>query len=162
MIKYIKRDNSKRLKILMMKNEIDPNSKIGRKARTALHECAKHGSAECLRILIECNADLHAKDTKGNYPLHLAIKYLLKQNTYNSVVTNDLIVPLKKNIRERVHDANKSGTTCRHLLQGLHLKKKMIDQKTESSCSTSSDSDASGEASKIEWNEKYTSRIELS
>ena len=56
MIKYIKRDNSKRLKILMMKNEIDPNSKIGRKARTALHECAKHGSAECLRILIAHHA----------------------------------------------------------------------------------------------------------
>ena len=154
MIKYIKRDNSKRLKLIILKNDIDPDSKIGRKARTALHECAKRGSAECLRILVQCNADLYVKDRKGNYPLHLAIKYLLKRNAYNSVVTDDLIGPLKKDIQERVHDANNSGTSCWHLFQGLHLKKKVFDQEIESSCGSSDYSDTISEHSEIEWKEK--------
>ena len=153
MIKYIKRDKFKRLKHFMMKNDIHPDSEIGCHARTPLHECGKRGSTECIRILIQCKADPMIKDLKENYPLHLALKYLLKQKNLKSVMASELIDPLKKNLNEHIHDTNSSGTSCWQLLTGLDVKIKILKQETISS-SSSSDSDTSSEASENEWNEK--------
>ena len=153
MIKYIKRDKFKRLKHFIMKHDIHPDSEIGHHGRTALHECGKRGSTECVRILIQCKADPMIKDLKENYPLHLALKYLLKQKNFNSVMASELIDPLKKNLEEHIHDANSSGTSCRQLLTGLDVKIKILKQETISS-SSSSDSNTSSEASENEWNEK--------
>lgn len=153
MIKYIKLDNSKRLKLFIVKHDIHPDSEIGNHSRTALHECAKRGSTECLRVLIKCNANTNAKDRKGNYPLHLAAKYLLKRKMLNSVVAEELITPLKRNLHERIHDTNSSGTTCWHLLQGLDVKLKLSNQE-ELISSSASDSDSPSVTSDMEWNEK--------
>lgn len=153
MIKYIKLDNSKRLKLFILKHDIHPDSEIGTHSRTALHECAKRGSTECLRVLIKCNANTNAKDKKGNYPLHLAAKYLLKRKKLNSVVAEELITPLKRNLHEHTHDTNSSGTTCWHLLQGLDVKLKLSNQE-ELISSSASDSDSSSVTSEMEWNEK--------
>ena len=136
-----------------MKHDIHPDSEIGHHGRTALHECGKRGSTECVRILIQCKADPMIKDLKENYPLHLALKYLLKQKNFNSVMASELIDPLKKNLEEHIHDANSSGTSCWQLLTGLDVKIKILKQETISS-SSSSDSDTSSDASENEWNEK--------
>lgn len=153
MIKYIKRDKFKRLKHFIIKNDIHPDSKIGHHARTPLHECGKRGSTECIRILIQCKADPMIKDHKENYPLHLALKYLLKQKNVNSVMASELIDPLKKSLEEHIHDTNSSGTSCWQLLTGLDVKIKILKQEIISS-STSSDSETSSEAIENEWNEK--------
>ena len=79
MSKYIERDKFKRLKLLLTEKNIHPDSIIGHHNRTGLHESAKRGSIDCLKALLDCDADPNIKDRKGNYPLHLAIKYLLKQ-----------------------------------------------------------------------------------
>ena len=152
--KYIIRDHFQRLKEFLRENDVHPDSRIGRHERTGLHECAKNGSIDCIRILLEYNADPHLKDKKGNYPLHLAIKYLLKQKTLNSLMVNDLIGPLKQQMYDRIHDENISGTTCWHLLQGLNLKAKVSKKQETSDSSSSSESNAESDVKDIDWNEK--------
>lgn len=118
-MKYIKRDKFKSLKLFLLENKIHPDSRIGRHERTGLHQCARYGSIDSLRILLECDADPSMKDMKGNYPLHLAIKYCLKQKSFNSAMTTDLVEPLRQKMNELIHDGNNSGTTCWQLLQGI-------------------------------------------
>ena len=155
--KYIKRDKFKRLKLFLIENKIHPDSVIGRHQRTSLHECARNGSIDSMRILLECDADPNVKDTKGNYPLHLAIKYCLKQKPFNTATTSELVDPLKINMHERIHEENKSGTTCWQLLQGLSLKKELANNEVSSSSSeTSHDSDFGNSNNETEWNEKVT------
>ena len=155
-MKYIKRDKFKRLKLFLLENKIHPDSRIGRHDRTALHMCAKTGSIDSLRILLECDADPSVKDKKGNYPLHLAIKYCLKQKSFNPA-TADLVHPLRQKMSDLLHDENNSGTTCWHLLQGLNLKKELDNkQLTPSSSSNSAESDFGDTSKEVEWNEKLT------
>ena len=48
-----------------------------------------------------------------------------------------------------LNDENRSGTTCRHLLRGLEIKKQIAEQKP-----SSSDSSPLSEGSDDSWNEK--------
>ena len=155
MFKYIKRDKFKRLKLLILEKDIHPDSIIGHHNRTALHESAKRGSTDCLRALLECDADPNIKDNKGNYPLHLALKHLLKQKVMNSAIANDLTCPLKKIMNERIHDINHSGTSCWQLLQGLNLKQELTaNHESLISSSSSSGSSAESDSKSMDWNEK--------
>ena len=151
--KYIKHDRFKKLKALILDNDIHPDSVIGRCDRTCLHISAKNGSMDCLKFLIESGADPKLKDTKGNYPLHLSLKYLLRQKSFNRTTAKDLIEPLKQNMAELIHDQNDSGTTCWHLLQGLDAKERLLTEDTSDS-NISSESAANCITQDNEWNEK--------
>lgn len=154
MSKYIERDKFKRLKLLLLENDIHPDSIIGRHNRTGLHESAKRGSTDCLQVLLDCDADPNIKDEKGNYPLHFALKHLLKQKVFNSAIANELICPLKQSMNERIHDINHSGTSCWQLLQGLNLKQELTANKEQSNSSSSSGSCAESDGKTMDWNEK--------
>ena len=161
MLRYIERDKFKRFKDILKEYKIHPDSIVAtRTKRTLLHECALNGAVECMRIIlndVSPKANPKVKDSKGNYPLHLAIKFTLKQKTFSQGLVDDLVEPLKREMFDLLHDANNSGTTCWHLLQGLHVKKDLFGNRERSSSDDSSDTSgdvANKETAAAEWNEK--------
>ena len=65
--------------------------------RTALHYAAASGSLECTKLLLDCNADIHARGDMNETPLAAAILqdqaevavYLLKRGAEIDCVAND-------------------------------------------------------------------------
>ncbi len=57
---------------LLVKSGADVNACGGSKRCTALHMAARRGNVEVARALLECGADLHARDSRGATPLQRA------------------------------------------------------------------------------------------
>ncbi|KAL6041925.1 Ankyrin repeat domain-containing protein 16 [Balamuthia mandrillaris] len=49
------------------------NANAGEEGQTALHEAAKHGHVECVKVLLLSGADVESKDEHGNTPLREAV-----------------------------------------------------------------------------------------
>lgn len=158
----IRTDNDKKLRALLMgpdglhhhHHHHHPASLIDRRRkRTALHLCARHGSVRCLKICLVWFADSVSNsalamqgDYRGDSALHLALKRCLKERCPGSrrrdalrrrdIVTRILALGFPPQCLDR---PNKSGTTCRVLLDGL------FGLADESSSTSSCDSNTDGD-----------------
>jgi len=154
MRKYVERNNYKKLRKFLAKKKSRQqrlvDAAIDGSNRTGLHLAAKLGNEDCLEVLLEAGADVYAKDKRGNYPLHLAIKFCLKRDK-NFAMKPHLVDPLLDRMRRHCfHQPNDSGTTCNHLLRGLEIKRQLLNGESPNDDSSSSSSSSSDDS----WNDK--------
>jgi len=67
--------------LLLCQEGKDPDAVDFRTGATALHAAAENGNLEIIKVLIEHNSNLDAKNRKGQTPLHLSIAYRHDQVT---------------------------------------------------------------------------------
>ncbi|XP_036378535.1 cyclin-dependent kinase 4 inhibitor C [Megalops cyprinoides] len=73
----------------LLKANADPNVRDPLGGLTVLHDTARDGYADTLRVLVEYGADVNMLDNEGNLPLHLAaregnldvVKFLIQRTT---------------------------------------------------------------------------------
>ena len=125
--------------------KVSPNITL-KHGQTGLHLATRLGHEDAVQTLLDASADCTIRDKKGNFALHYSIKYCLK-NDPHFVLKKRLIDPILDRMpKDLLHQPNKTGTTCHHLLRGLELKQQLL--RGPSSPSTTSDS------SEDDWNEK--------
>ena len=75
-IKQIREDNPKKLKDLLIGNNIDSNAIFTKRKRTLVQLCCYYSSPKCLSKLIKMNYNYNRKEISNNYtPLYIACKF---------------------------------------------------------------------------------------
>ena len=75
-IQSLKKDNSKRLKDILIKYNLNPDTLYTKRKRTLIQLSCYFLSPKCLSTLIELNYDYNKKETINNYsPLYIACKF---------------------------------------------------------------------------------------
>ena len=75
-------DQPDRLKHILTRVSADPNERDSDSDRTPLHWASARGHTRCAQLLLEANADLHARDAAGRTPIELALS-LRHPETYH-------------------------------------------------------------------------------
>ena len=75
-IQSLRRDNPKKLKDIIIKQNLNPESVYTNRKRTLIQLCCYFLSPKCLSALIELNYDYNKKEISNNYtPLYIACKF---------------------------------------------------------------------------------------
>ena len=76
LIQALRKDNSKKLKELILNKGLNPDTLYTKRKRTLVQLSCYFLSPKCLSILIELNYDYNKKETINNYtPLYIACKF---------------------------------------------------------------------------------------
>lgn len=122
--KYIEEDRPCRLRTYVRKHSQDLREVTLNKGRNLLHYCCKYGSGVMLKYLISEGVSCLLADSSGNNPLHLVLHRALQleeHGQHDSVTQcyTEIILPLIEKFPGSLEMRNKSGETCRKLLQSL-------------------------------------------
>ena len=75
-IQSLRKDNSKRLKDILIKHNLNPDTLYTKRKRTLIQLSCYFLSPKCLSTLIELNYDYNKKETINDYsPLYIACKF---------------------------------------------------------------------------------------
>ena len=153
--------------IKMKKEKVSCNLdfKANKKGHTPLHIAAAFGDDAIVRCLIKNGASVCARDHELNYPLHLAAKCIMDNNTY---ATHKLLINplLEKDLR--ICDAlNREGKTPKDYLTAAKEHEELIREVAEREKKTNASGDEDENENKDgddlteqSWNEKLANQIE--
>jgi len=113
--RYLERDDARKVRVLLKDHPGLADMTLNGRQQTALHLAAKHGSADCLSVVLSRVGEsaVRARDKHGRCALHLAAKKCVKR--FSKSLRMELVEPL---VTKSDLDANdKSGITCRYDVQ---------------------------------------------
>jgi len=116
-IKYIKRDQHRKLRRFLKEEKIDLDEILTKRGEKMLHIAAKEGAANCLEYLLEHGANAKLVDKKGNLPIHRALEFVI--NDFSKENERDIVSTLLTFSSGLMNIRNHKGFTPKELVLQL-------------------------------------------